>query len=723
MRVRGGKKIWLVALMVFVAVFLFTFLTAKFKNNIDVEAANLANFDPGYIISDYQMGNYNSMSEAEIWNFLKQKGNCNDTRIWQTGNNLGYLSESAPYSWHVSDGHYVCLADENFSGESAAHIIWQAAQDYRINPQVLIVLLQKEQGLITDSFPNSVQYRSATGYGCPDTAACSSRYYGFKNQVRNAAALFRAVLDGGWTNYPLGNNYIQYNPNSGCGGSWVNIRSLATSALYRYTPYQPNASALAAGYGAGDSCGAYGNRNFYSYFEDWFGGATSSEAASKGRTIEDGIYQLISVSDSSEVINIESGSATTNIDSRNTKGMKGQIFEIKYDVADGYYGMTNPDDGLVLDVEGASLDNGAQLIMWTQHDGCNQDWVIVPSGNEEYTIVSRCSSKVLDATIENDLVLYEDRGAANQKWMLARISNMGDRVIEDGLYQLISKSNIDKVIDVEGGVYSGMKFGSTIVYNRKKQNMDNQLFEIEYNDESGYYNIINPITGLALDVSGAEVKNNAAVGVWQRNGDCNQDWTISSTDEGDYVISSRCSSKVLDATSSNKLITFGNHGGDNQRWVLARIARSDGQVVKDGIYQLISKSNIDKVIDVEGGVYSGMKFGSTIVYNRKKQNMDNQLFEIEYNDESGYYNIINPITGLALDVSGAEVKNNAAVGVWQRNGDCNQDWTISSTDEGDYVISSRCSSKVLDATSSNKLITFGNHGGDNQRWVLAEIDN
>lgn len=277
MSVRGGKKIWLVALMVFVAVFLFTFLTAKFKNNIDVEAANLANFDPGYIISDYQMGNYNSMSEAEIWNFLKQKGNCNDTRIWQTGNNLGYLSESAPYSWHVSDGHYVCLADENFSGESAAHIIWQAAQDYRINPQVLIVLLQKEQGLITDSFPNSVQYRSATGYGCPDTAACSSRYYGFKNQVRNAAALFRTVLDGGWTNYPLGNNYIQYNPNSGCGGSWVNVRSLATSALYRYTPYQPNASALAAGYGAGDSCGAYGNRNFYSYFEDWFGGITDEE--------------------------------------------------------------------------------------------------------------------------------------------------------------------------------------------------------------------------------------------------------------------------------------------------------------------------------------------------------------------------------------------------------------------------------------------------------------
>lgn len=280
MRVRRSKKIWLAALVVFVAVFLFTFLTAKFKGSEDVDAANLANFDPGYIISDYQMGNYNSMSEAEIQAFLTSKNPCNNTNY----NYYLQLSANRNYTWHFENGHFICLSEERFGnndneigfqyGESAAHIIWQTAQDYRINPRVLIVLLQKETGLVTDKIPNNGDYRKATGYGCPDTAACSSKYYGFKNQIRNAAALFRTVLDGGWTNYPLGNNYIQYNPSSACGGSWVNIRSLATSALYRYTPYQPNASALAAGYGAGDSCGAYGNRNFYNYFEDWFGGVT-----------------------------------------------------------------------------------------------------------------------------------------------------------------------------------------------------------------------------------------------------------------------------------------------------------------------------------------------------------------------------------------------------------------------------------------------------------------
>ena len=273
---RRNNRIWFVALGVFVAVFLFVFLMQRFKGGDEVNAASLAGFDPGYIISDWQMGNYNSMSEVQIQNFLTSKNSCENRDY----NYYLALSANKNYTWHWANGHFVCLSEERFgdgevigSGDTAAHIIWRAAQDYRINPQVLLVLLQKETGLITDPIPNNGDYRKATGYGCPDTAPCSSQYFGFKNQVRKAAALFRTVLDGGWTNYPLGNNYVQYNPNAACGGSVVNIRSLATSALYRYTPYQPNAGALAAGYGIA-SCGAYGNRNFYLYFEDWFGGIT-----------------------------------------------------------------------------------------------------------------------------------------------------------------------------------------------------------------------------------------------------------------------------------------------------------------------------------------------------------------------------------------------------------------------------------------------------------------
>ena len=76
---RKDRRVWFLALGIFSAVFLFSFLTQKFKSlEESAEAASLANFDPGYIISDYQMGNYNSMSEAEIQKFLTSKNPCSN---------------------------------------------------------------------------------------------------------------------------------------------------------------------------------------------------------------------------------------------------------------------------------------------------------------------------------------------------------------------------------------------------------------------------------------------------------------------------------------------------------------------------------------------------------------------------------------------------------------------------------------------------------------------
>ena len=278
MRRRDHRLKYLI-LGLFVAVGSLTFLLGHLRSN-DVDAASLANFDPGFIISDYTMSNYNSMTQAEIQAFLTNKNPCDnhDYAYYQalTANNPGVI-------WHWKDGHFVCISEELFGdgmvigeGKTAAQIIYETAQEYKINPQVLLVLIQKESSLITDPIPNNYDYRAMTGFGCPDTAPCDAKYFGFKNQIRKAAWLFREVLDGGWTNYPLGENYVQYNPNAGCGGSIVNIRSLATSALYRYTPYQPNAGAIAAGYGTA-YCGAYGNRNFYLYFEDWVGGITDEK--------------------------------------------------------------------------------------------------------------------------------------------------------------------------------------------------------------------------------------------------------------------------------------------------------------------------------------------------------------------------------------------------------------------------------------------------------------
>lgn len=231
----------------------------------------------GNIMDDGVFYDASTMSTSAIQSFLNGKVPSCDT--W--GNKASEYGGGTRAQYGTSRGYpppYTCLKDYSQNGKSAAQIIKDAANSYNINPKVLIVLLQKEQSLVTDDWPWSSQYRSATGYGCPDTAPCDAEYYGFTNQVTKAAYQFRryATYPSQYRYKPYQSNFIQYNPNAGCGGTNVYIENLATAGLYNYTPYQPNASALTNLYGSGDSCGAYGNRNFWRLFNDWFGATQSS---------------------------------------------------------------------------------------------------------------------------------------------------------------------------------------------------------------------------------------------------------------------------------------------------------------------------------------------------------------------------------------------------------------------------------------------------------------
>ncbi len=78
--------------------------------------------------------------------------------------------------------------------------------------------------------------------GVPILPLVIQKYYGFKNQVRNAAALFRDVLDRGYSRYPENRSgvYVQFSPNASCGSSEVYIENRATAALYRYVSHHIN---------------------------------------------------------------------------------------------------------------------------------------------------------------------------------------------------------------------------------------------------------------------------------------------------------------------------------------------------------------------------------------------------------------------------------------------------------------------------------------------------
>ncbi|MBP9738691.1 hypothetical protein KBD20_03310 [Candidatus Saccharibacteria bacterium] len=258
-------------LLVFVAA-IVSMLAIGIQTAQPALAVTAADWSAGNIIDDNKFYNSGEMTTNDIQVFLNSKMPSCDT--WGTKTSEYGGGTRAQYG--TSRGYpppYTCLKDYSQNGVPAAQIIKNAANAYNINPKVLIVLLQKEQTLVTDDWPWSSQYRSATGYGCPDTAPCDAEYYGFTNQVTKAAFQFRryATYPSEYRYKPYQNNTIQYNPNAGCGSSTVYIENLATAGLYNYTPYQPNASALNNLYGSGDGCGAYGNRNFWRLYSDWFG--------------------------------------------------------------------------------------------------------------------------------------------------------------------------------------------------------------------------------------------------------------------------------------------------------------------------------------------------------------------------------------------------------------------------------------------------------------------
>lgn len=212
-------------------------------------------FEAGNLISDANFTSKDSMSVAEIQSFLETRGSV-----------LVRVSPS-----QLGEGN---------NGRSAAQIIYEAVRTARtdfassiygpsnplqlsLNPQIVLVTLQKEQSLITGTYdPNSASTATALkwamGMGCPDGIGCSEAYAGFTNQVvYGAAQLMYNYYRAASSLYKPGLTYTISNttgaPYYAAATQSVTIANSATSSLYQYTPHVFN-----------------GNYNFWLYMNRWF---------------------------------------------------------------------------------------------------------------------------------------------------------------------------------------------------------------------------------------------------------------------------------------------------------------------------------------------------------------------------------------------------------------------------------------------------------------------
>lgn len=278
----------------------------------NAKALSGSEFQAGRIMDDSVFFNGAGMTAHDIQVFLNGMVPSCDTNGTQPSEFGG--GTRAQYGTSVGyPPPYTCLRDyvqntsvlpaeaglcNGFSGgtKSAAQIIQEVSASCGINPRILLVLLQKEQSLVTDTWPFSKQFVKATGYACPDSDlpvsvdanqnGCKDEFEGFFKQIYYGARQYKNyALNESSFRYRAGRvNYIQYHPNTGCGGTNVYIQNQATAGLYNYTPYQPHQYALQYldtavpdpdnnpnTFNFEDDCAAYGNRNFWRQYNYWFG--------------------------------------------------------------------------------------------------------------------------------------------------------------------------------------------------------------------------------------------------------------------------------------------------------------------------------------------------------------------------------------------------------------------------------------------------------------------
>lgn len=190
---------------------------------IQVQAAT---FNPGQIITDEDFTDATSMTVQDIQDFLTRRG--------------GFLA-----SFVVQD------FDKN--SKPASQAIYEISQMYGISPKVLLITLQKEQSLITQTSPSQTALDYAMGYGCPDSGGCSANASGFYRQLDFATWQFRKYFTyASQYTYKAGSTYT-FNDLSGTRQTKVTIENQATANLYNYTPHVYN-----------------GNYNFFRFLTSWF---------------------------------------------------------------------------------------------------------------------------------------------------------------------------------------------------------------------------------------------------------------------------------------------------------------------------------------------------------------------------------------------------------------------------------------------------------------------
>ena len=361
-----------------------------------------------------------------------------------------------------------------------------------------------------------------------------------------------------------------------------------------------------------------------------------------------------------------------------------------------------------LDVKYAEQENCTNVTQYQTHKGASEQWILKSTGDGYYNIISKCNFLNLDidggrSSNGTNIQMYEGNGTNAQKFKFIKADTIkSTQIIENGVYNIVTKLDDNKVLQIENKSLSNnakAKFENKLNVINKSQ-----AFEISYLN-NGYYQIKQQKSLKVLEVNNGDYRNETSI---IQNSEDNestvQQWIIKETGDGYFYIIARCNGLFIDIPGGNventpSIQMYEGNGTDAQKFKFEKASQEieSQKLLEDGVYKISTALDQEKCIDISCGSYKN----EANVQIWDKDNVQQQKFQITYNEQQNNYEIKSVNSGKVLDVQSNGKEDGTNVWQYEGNGTDAQKWILQSAGNGYYYIVAVNSYLYLDVDAGN----------------------
>ncbi|MGL1934463.1 MAG: RICIN domain-containing protein [Fibrobacterales bacterium] len=397
------------------------------------------------------------------------------------------------------------------------------------------------------------------------------------------------------------------------------------------------------------------------------------------------------------------------------------IWEDPIVVVAGIYEIQNIHSNRCVEVDDASLDDGANVQQFDCNTTHTQRWEVSYIGKGYYQFKNLNSGKFLD-------VADFGKGSNVQQW---GPNSWGDHrkwkieEVTEGVYTLQPKSNEEKCLDVVGRQIPANI--NVQVYDCNETEAQSFRFNVVNTDPvdfTGIYEIRNNVSNLCVDVVNGSQNEAANVQQFTCNNTNAQRWEFTDLGNDEYQVKNVNSGRVLD-------VAWGGVDANVQQWQYVSTGPSQKWTVEytgNGTYALIPQSKTTECLTIAGGSEHA---GANVEAHHCNKDGSQRFELIDKSNEpvylDGVYEIRNNISNKCVDVDGASYSDGANVRQWDCNQSNAQYWIVDHLGSDVYSLTNKNSGKYLDVSwggQSENVHQWGNSSpGSSQQWKFKDAGN